>query len=285
MKVPRVTPLENGPMSKLTVALVVFTLPLLTPDEDLAKSVRTYLSALDHGAVFETTRGALGVRVTVFSDPWEVEVLTRLRDGLDRKQSPEQILAGVRADRKKLAPLGKKMGFRVDLIHDAHREKDDTDDSEVQNVHFFLSPLPKVFRFRFQGAPLKWEGWREPEGLDFRMVRVGKQHTVKNRVLVPFVSALKPKGTRAVFQGGQASFWGLLPPGLRRQKRGVLSLRIGDYDEFTGQYNHHHIVDLNEPTHHLDREQQLELSKELPLQFPRVPENLARFLERARESR
>ncbi|MEE8142384.1 MAG: hypothetical protein V3T77_04735 [Planctomycetota bacterium] len=252
----------------------------------LREALTTYLGALEKAAVFETTRGELGLQMTLFPDAWQYEVLKRLSQGLDRKQSADQIMASFARDKKELRRLQRKGGVRVVLVHPAlvarEKNKKNRKAPEDDIVHLFSANLRKSLRFTFSGGKVDWKGWRDPKDLEVTTVQVAHFWTVKNRRRVPVISPLKPKGARAVFRNARASIWGLLPKGLPGRSKGVLKLQIADYDEFTGTYSDVHVIDLNEESNFLERNLNVELSASFPLFFPSIPEPLQEFLQNAK---
>ncbi len=129
------------------------------------------------------------------------------------------------------------------------------------------------------GTAIAWKGWRQPVGMEVKLVRFGRHWTVKRRRLVPQISPLLPEMPRAVLRGERASVWGTVPEQALERKSGTLAVGIDDLDRFVGYYTDEHIIDMNDDSHSFTRELAAGVEGALPLAFPPLPERLRAFID------
>lgn len=245
---------------------------------ELEKSVAEYVGALEGAASMESSQARLGLRLTLYPNAWERHALERLRLGWSQKRSTDDLVEELKSDRKTQRLLDDKALFRVDLVHTGIVE---ADPEAVQPVHLMLADLPEALRLRAGDSVVAWKTLREPTNLELARVRIGKQHTVKNGQLVPFVSPMKPDRSRAVFRGARASFEGVLPSNAFDKKHRRLAATLA-FDEFSGRYDGDHLINLNEVENTLERDQTLEAEIKLPLFFPAMPATVRELLDRCK---
>ncbi|MGE3165519.1 MAG: hypothetical protein AB7O52_11480 [Planctomycetota bacterium] len=244
----------------------------------LAQAASEYVGALERAAVVESSRAHLGLRLTVYPSAWERWVLERLQAGWASQRPTDDIVSELKADKKTQRLLGDKALFRLELLHTGVEE---ADSEALQPVHMVVADLGDAFVLRAGGANVAWKPLRESAGLEVTRVRVGKQHTVKNGQLVPFISPLKPDRQRAVFRGPRASFEGVVPSLALDKKHRQLVATLA-FDEFHGRYEEPHLINLNKAENSLERDQTLTLEMSLPLFFPAMSPNLRELVDRCR---
>lgn len=250
--------------------------------EQLLEQVTQHLASLQKAAVLEATRGHLGVRVTLFENAWHYHALEELQRRLIARQPYEHIVRDLRSGGEAKRKTKGKGAFRCELIHpgqdDSKRRAQPAETGERSAVHMLLYPFKSSVVVRWGNKKSAWKPWREPRGLEIGTVRIARHSTVRNSRLVPYITPLKPKHTRAVLRGSRGSFWGLLPAQGFQEKKGTVAWVLS-YDEFHGLYDGRHIIDLNDSDNSFERDFKIEVVGQLPLFFPEPAPAIARFLE------
>ncbi|MFN0058786.1 MAG: hypothetical protein ACKVX7_10055 [Planctomycetota bacterium] len=249
------------------------------PLRELAQEAASYLIALDKAAVCEGTRGDLGLRLRIYPDALEHELVRALLSGLRAGKSLDECAQQIAANEKELRRLKEKPGFALELLHPQYPAEKRAETPE--QVHILAGDLSRSIVFRVDDRTLEWSAWRQPEKLVYTIVQLARHYTVRHRERVAVVKPLQPEGPRSVFRGRSARVWGILPTAIVTRKRGQLSVVLEKFGEFNGVYNDAHILDLNDQQNSFDPEQpELRVSTQLPFYFPTKSPTLTAALER-----
>ena len=245
----------------------------------LAKEIATYFVALEKSGVCEGTRGELGLRLHIYPDALEYELLSSLLSALRAGKTIEECAQQLGQREKELRRLKDKAGFQLELLHPRHSERKGSNDSE--QVHIFAGELARSIQLRVDGAALEWRAWRPPEQLVSTIVQLARHYTVRHRERVAVTKPLQPEGLRTVFRGASARVWGILPGAVIDKRKAQLAVILAEFGEFNGIYNDVHIIDLNEPKNSFSAEQpELRVMTQLPFFFPLKSNALVEALTR-----